>query len=178
MQTLVVNLFGGPGVSKSTNMALVFGKLKTKGINAEMAPEYAKALVWEKRHVALSEQQYIIAKQIYWVTRLVGQVDVVVTDSPILFGLIYGKQPNKYWKQHVLSTFKSWNTCNFLLQRDPDKHLYVEKGRTQTEEEAVAVDKDIEVLLQAEGIHYWPVRVRESDKTADAIVELVEHALY
>jgi hypothetical protein len=89
--TLVVNLFGGPGVSKSTNRALVFAKLKLAGMNVEEAPEFAKELVWEGRHKALRYQQYIIGKQMWRVERLRGEVDVVVTDSPILFGLIYGE---------------------------------------------------------------------------------------
>ena len=40
--TLVVNLFGGPGTGKSTTMAHVFAELKWRGYDCEMSNEYAK----------------------------------------------------------------------------------------------------------------------------------------
>src|SRR5262245_20723095 len=61
--TLTVNLFGGPGCGKSTNAALVFGKLKNDGINVELVTEFAKELTWEGRSGALRFQPYVTAKQ-------------------------------------------------------------------------------------------------------------------
>jgi hypothetical protein len=152
--TLVVNLFGGPGVSKSTNRALVFAKLKLAGMNVEEAPEFAKELVWEGRHRALRYQQYIIGKQMWRVERLRGEVDVVVTDSPILFGLVYGEDYTQAWEDHVIEVFASWRTCNIHLLRDFEKHPYNPKGRTQTQEEAVEVDGKIErVCSHTSGSH-------------------------
>ena len=46
--TLVVNLFGGPGCGKSTLMAGIFHQLKLKGYDCEMVTEFMKDLVWEK----------------------------------------------------------------------------------------------------------------------------------
>ena len=41
-ETLVVNLFGGPGTGKSTMMAGIFAKLKSLGYDCEMCVEFAK----------------------------------------------------------------------------------------------------------------------------------------
>ena len=57
--TLVVNLFGGPGAGKSTLMAYLFYKLKILGVEVEMSPEFAKDLVWEERFNYFDEQIYI-----------------------------------------------------------------------------------------------------------------------
>ena len=47
MNTLVINLFSGPGVGKSTTAAMVFAKLKMNGVDCEMALEFAKEKVWD-----------------------------------------------------------------------------------------------------------------------------------
>ena len=45
--TLVVNLFAGPGAGKSTGAAYIFSMLKMAGIDTEYVNEYAKDKVWE-----------------------------------------------------------------------------------------------------------------------------------
>ena len=47
---LCVNLFGGPGIGKSTTAAGVFNLLKLHGIETELITEFAKDLVWEERY--------------------------------------------------------------------------------------------------------------------------------
>ena len=41
--TLLVNLYAGPGAGKSTGAAYIFAKLKMAGIDCEYVSEYAKA---------------------------------------------------------------------------------------------------------------------------------------
>lgn len=176
-ETLVVNLFGGPGVSKSTNRALVFAKLKLAGVNCEEAPEFAKELVWEGRHKALRYQQYIIGKQMWRVERLRGEVDVVITDSPILFGLVYGEKYTQAWEDHVIEVFQSWRTLNVHLIRDFKKHPYNPKGRTQTQEEAVEIDGKIERMLASVGIPNARVQVKDGQATSDLITDMVKECL-
>lgn len=91
MKTLVVNFYAGPGTGKSTVAAHVFALLKWRGMNVEMALEYAKDKVWEESLAVLSNQIYVLGKQIHRVNRLVGQVDIVLTDAPLGHSLYYGK---------------------------------------------------------------------------------------
>ena len=48
MIMFVINLFGGPGVGKSTAAATIFSKLKTLGFNVEIIHESAKDIYFEK----------------------------------------------------------------------------------------------------------------------------------
>ena len=58
-ETLVVNLFGGPGTGKSTMMAGIFAKLKSLGYECL---EFAKELVWENRLETFSDEAILIRK--------------------------------------------------------------------------------------------------------------------
>lgn len=143
-KTLVVNLYGGPSTGKSTTAAGVFYHLKQKGVNCELAREYAKDVVWKEATSILSDQNYIFAKQNNKLQYLVGKVDVIITDSPLLLSLIYGDQEPETFKQHVLSTYRSYNNLNIMLNR---VKKFNPSGRLQTEEEAKVIDQTCRDLL-------------------------------
>ena len=46
-QTVVINLFGGPGAGKSTCAMEICSELKKHGLSADYVQEYAKELVYE-----------------------------------------------------------------------------------------------------------------------------------
>ena len=87
--TLIVNLYGGPGTGKSSGAAYIFSKLKMAGIDAEYVTEFAKDKVWENNIEAFKCQFYITGKQSFRISRCFGKVDVIITDSPIVLGKIY-----------------------------------------------------------------------------------------
>jgi hypothetical protein len=150
--TLVVNLYGGPGTGKSTTAAGLFALLKERGRNVELAPEFAKDLVWEGRNRVLENQLYILGKQMHRVWRLLGQVDAVITDSPILLALFYAPEWTELHKL-ALDVWSKWNTLDIFITRDPERG-YNPKGRTQTEEEAREVDVGIAYALDAVGVPF------------------------
>ena len=67
---LICNIFGGPGVGKSTTAARIFVGLKDLGINTELATEFAKDKSWEGAHSTLACQPYITGTQIWRIERL------------------------------------------------------------------------------------------------------------
>lgn len=154
MKTIFVNLFGGPGTGKSTICASVFHKLKIKGIETEMALEYAKDVVWEESYKKLDNQIYIFGKQHYRVWRLNGKVQVVITDSPLLNSIIYDKTNNQLLKDLVIYEFKKMNTLNFYIDREVD---YNPNGRMQTLEQALQVDQNYLQLLDTNQIGYTSI---------------------
>lgn len=154
MNTIFVNLFGGPGTGKSTICASVFHALKIKGIETEMALEYAKDVVWEESYKKLENQIYIFGKQHYRVWRLKGKVQVVITDSPLLNSILYDKTNNQLLKDLVISEFKKLNTVNFYIDRDVD---YNPNGRMQTLEQALDVDRRYIELLDSNQIDYTKI---------------------
>jgi hypothetical protein len=149
MKTKVINLFGGPNSKKSTTAYLLTGILKSKGIDTELAGEYAKDVVWGKRFEDLKYQFYITSKQAYRIEKLIGQVEYIICDSPVLLGCIYAPKdyfPN--YKPFLWDIHKSHDSLNFFLKRGEGP--YNPNGRTQTEEEAKALDgkiKDVFDLL-------------------------------
>lgn len=175
--TLVVTLYGGPGIGKSTTRALVFGELKQRGLNIEEAPEYAKELVWEEAIGKLGFQPYIIAKQMWRIRRLDGQVDAVITDTSTLLSLIYGAEENGVtptFREWVIDDYKSRNKLDFFLERDPSRP-YNPAGRTQKNvQEALEADKQIKTLLDTYEIPYSQVRV---DKNGSGHVQIIADAV-
>lgn len=133
----VINLYGGPGTGKSTIMAELFSKLKWAGYNVEMAPEFAKELVWESRHHTLNDQVYIFGKQSHRLHRLRDQVDYIITDSPLLLSLYYNKTSGNTFNQLVEEVYRSYDNVDIFLERTKP---YQAAGRLQTESEAKVID--------------------------------------
>jgi predicted ATPase len=101
--TKFINIFGGPGVGKSTTTAALFSVMKMSGYNVELVTEVAKDFVWEDRATTLTIQPYITIKQFRNLIRLKGKVEYVITDAPILLGCVYA---DKY-APHLPSSYKS-----------------------------------------------------------------------
>lgn len=150
-ETLFINLFGGPGTGKSTFCAELFAMLKKRGIDCEMALEYAKDVVWEESFHKLKNQIYIFGKQHSRLYRLNGKVDVVITDSPLINSIIYDQTNNTYLKELVLHEFSKLNMLNYHLIRTTE---YNPNGRTQTLEGALEVDSIYKQLLDDNRIPY------------------------
>lgn len=155
MKAKIINLFAGPGAGKSTMAANTFTELKLRGQLAELALEFAKDLVWEKRMVTLENQIYVFGKQLQRIKRVADQVDYVITDSPLLFSILYRPADlSPTFDQLVLEVFNDFDNINFFIER---KKEYVPKGRTQTEKEAQALDKKIIELLKGSNVEYMRV---------------------
>ena len=144
--TLVVNLYGGPGTGKSTGAAIITGLLKANGIDAEYVSEVAKDKVWEENREALSNQAYMFGSQYYRISRVLGKVDVVVTDSPLLLTFVYNhdERLGNAFNAVALNVATSYNTLEVLLQR---VKKYNPNGRMQTEAESDEITKQIVSVL-------------------------------
>lgn len=143
---------------KSTQASGLFYRLKMKGVNCELITEYAKDKTWENNQVALNNQLYISANQIYKQERVEGQVNVIITDSPIILGLFYWNDNNKdkstYYKRLIFEIFYEKNNFNVFVRR---KKAYNPIGRNQTEEQAKELDNKIGNLLSDNKLIYTTV---------------------
>jgi len=147
----VINLYGGPGSGKSTTAAGLFYKMKMQHHKVELVTEYAKDLVYADRLDGLLDQQeYIFAKQNNKLHRLRGQVDWVVTDSPLLLSTVYVNpkwQCSKPFNDLVKCTYNTYDNINMFLVRPPE---FQEYGRNHTLEESAEIDKAILNMLDVE----------------------------
>lgn len=155
---VVINLFGGPGAGKSSTAAGLFFKMKSdKHVKSvELITEFAKDLVYAERFKELKNNQiYISAKQHHRMEIVRDQVDYLITDSPLLLGLIY--KPNNYYnffEPLLKELYFSFNNFNILLRRVKEYKGY---GRTQKEEKAKKIDNEIRELLNKNNIKYHVV---------------------
>ncbi len=159
MKTLVVNFFGGPGSGKSSTTASVFSALKWENINCEMSLEFAKDKVWERSPHILDNQLYVFGKQFHRLNRLLGQVDVILTDAPLLNSILYYKGTNEYFPRMVFEEHRQLRNVNIFLQR---LKPYNPSGRLQDEQQAKALDKRVLHILDYLGEDYltWPADPR------------------
>lgn len=174
--TLVVNLFGGPGSGKSTTCAGLFERLKLNGINCEMATEYAKDKVWEESFKTLDDQIYVFGKQLHKINRLLGKVDIIVTDSPLLNSIIYDKEKNEAFKNLVLDQHNKLNNINVFILRN--EH-YEQAGRMQTLEESKQLDAEIVEMLKENNITFSYIQKVGNDGklAADILAEILIKAV-
>lgn len=148
---LLVNLYGAPGAGKSTGATYIFSCLKMLGFNAEYVSEFAKDKVWERSQAVFENQAYIFGKQYFRISRIGDQVDVIVTDSPLLLCAYYNNDPvlGKAFDETVASVANSYSQLNFFVDR---VKAYNPKGRFQTEAQSDQVAGE---LLKA--LDYWKV---------------------
>jgi hypothetical protein len=158
---IVINLFAGPGVGKSTTAARIFAELKLRGVNCEMALEFAKDKVWEESFKTMDDQIYIFGKQFHKIWRLKDKVDVIITDSPLPISIVYDKENSAAFHTLIMEQFDKFENYNFLLERGAE---YQTEGRVQTEEEAKEVDKVVKNVLDDYKIFYTTLPIDEAAK--------------
>lgn len=166
----VINIFAGPGAGKSTTAAILFGRMKLRGLKTELVTEYAKDKVWEKSFGVLGNQLYVFGKQYHKLWRLQEEVDYAVVDSPLAMSLYYGKACGDTFKKLVIEEHNRWPSLNIFLERVKPYQKY---GRYQDEDGARAVDRELRTIIDEAGISCETVP--GNDMAPDRILELIEN---
>lgn len=148
---LIVNFFGGPGSGKSTMTTAVFSELKFRGINCEIASEYAKDLVYENREKTFKDQIYIFGKQHNRIFRLIGEVDIILCDSPLLLTPIYDAEKRPELEKLAIDEHKKHPSYNVFIKRCKK---FNPNGRVHNEEQSIDLDKKISDYLDKINIPY------------------------
>lgn len=161
-RTIVVNAFAGPGAGKTTAAWEIAANLKKKNIEAEYVSEYAKELVWDGKEELLGgtckNQSAVYKEQKHRIDRLLGKVDVIVTDSPIVLSAIYVKEdinPKDEYDRFIkrmIKDFKEYDNFNVFINRD--KNNYQQAGRIHSLEESIQIDNEIKDFLESNDIPY------------------------
>lgn len=144
---IVVNLYGAPGSGKSTLAAAVFADQKQRGRNCELITEFAKDLTWENNQIALANQAYVFGNQYYRMTRCAWEVDILITDSPLLLSILYLKRsttPANALIELALSTHQQFDNLDYFLEGAAE---YDPCGRNESAEEAHKLSFELESTL-------------------------------
>lgn len=176
----IINIFGGPGIGKSSIAAGITYKLKKNHISCDQPYEFPKLLAWDDNHSAIQDQLYVLANQHRGIVKSYGKVDYIVLDSPILLSLTYRnyykgtEYPSSLYGESfdkmVLDTFNQYDNINIVLDRADGVHNNDE--RYQNLEESKELDVVIENSLIENNIPFHKIKV--DDGTVDNIMKLVK----
>jgi tRNA uridine 5-carbamoylmethylation protein Kti12 len=150
-KTQIIALLAGPGAGKSTLAYHLMSAYKERGASVEYVDEYAKFLTWRERLECLKCQPHVLGEQFYRLQGLVGKVDFIVTDSPILLSACYAKEWPKSLRQLAVDLHKMLPCVNYFVKRTKK---YIGEGRNQSEKEARAIDEEVIGLLIRNKIPY------------------------
>ena len=167
----VVNLYGGPCAGKSTLRAAIFAELKFCEYQVEEILEYAKDASWEKRGAKLFRaQEYIFGKQHFRLANVVDEVNLVITDSPILMSQVYigPDWPMPSLRNVVDEAYAQYDNLDIFIDRGRN---YDPKGRNQTHAEAIEIDNKIISLLEEKTQVYY--RIKFGREAVGTIIELM-----
>jgi len=168
---LVINLLGGPGNLKSATAAGIFSLLKLHYINCELVTEFPKDLTWEENWKVLAMQGLVFSEQNRRLARITHDVDVIVTDTSLLFSLLYNKDTlTTEFSEYIMSVYNSYNNLNVNLVRN--KHImYEEFGRKESKNESMQIDVNIKSILNKYKLDY--IEFNTGINTINEIVALI-----
>jgi hypothetical protein len=157
----VINLFGPPGVGKSSVRSGLFWLMKSLHLSVEEVSEYAKYLVLTGRTWQLQDEQlYLLAKQHHKQLILRGHYEYAVTDSPLALCGFYA--PPGYlasFQALVRDAHHSFENLNFYLTRDLDREPFEPAGRVHDLETSRRLDGEMREYLGRERIEYVEVPI-------------------
>lgn len=175
-KTVIVNLYGAPGAGKSTGSAYIFGQLKMNNISVELVREFVKDKIYEKSEGVFNDQVYILGKQHFRQTNVKGNVDVIITDCPLIIQAYY---TDKYkfpyadeLRQLVLKLYSLENNINYFVNRDKP---YNPDGRFQTEADSDSISGNLKEYLDNLGIEYKEINgnITDYDSVVADIIKIV-----
>lgn len=173
---VLVNIFGGPGVGKTTIAAEVFIELSKWGKTVHLMQEKSKVDAWLKKPPTLEDQVRYLAETYDEQAKLLrnGRPEVILSDSPVALVGIYtdlngGLMGNATHLAKSIMTIALGDHSKelpFLLERMGE---YVEDGRFQSEVDAKRLDRDIAFAVYWHYATYYKITVRNA---VDTIVKM------
>lgn len=152
MKTTVINLFAGPSTGKTTLATRLFSELNiTKPFGEPcLVFEYAKELVYQKRFDLLEDQPHVTSEQCRRLSIYVNNVDLIVTDSPILLGLVYSPPHHLAKTKEIIDSMSDHvDNINFFIERMGNE--FDPRGRMGSLDDALQKDQEIKDMLISSG---------------------------
>jgi nicotinamide riboside kinase len=153
MKKLLINVFGGPSIGKTTIAAELFVELKKNHVEVELVSEFPKDVVVEERPNALEHQWYITGTQAYRIHTAYKCMQAVITDSPILLGPVYDVDASPALLALSLEHHEKYNNLNIMLTRSLD-YEHSMAGRVHSLTQSVSIDNRIMRFLDDQSIPY------------------------
>ena len=169
MNTIVINLIGGPCSGKSTQAAKLFSALKERGIRAELLTEKIKPYIYEKNNSAINCQIKLFAEELYELQNLNGKCDIIVHDGSLINNVVYDLSNNHLFHSLVIQEFNKFNNITFFLNREDIP--FESFGRIHDRDESLDLDEKIKNAHRFAGINFNEV------SSKNAVEEIISFAL-
>lgn len=161
--TKIINIFGGPGIGKSTTIAGIFHEMKKNQLDVEISHEFAKDLVWNNQFDILNEDQlYVFANQYRRISRLINRVDYIIADCPLLMCIPYIAEGFfTTLEPLIVEAWNRFDNQSFLLTRPTDVK-YENEGRYHDEEGSIKKHNEIVDVLNKYDVSYTEFNVNHA----------------
>nr|MBP3723974.1 AAA family ATPase [Campylobacter sp.] len=147
---LVINIFGAPGVGKSTLAKNLQEFMQKQGYGSYLVEEFATKLIKENRIDELKDQIFVSQNQANMIKFGLDQSNLVICDSPLQLGKIYNSDYTKENKVSNLIDYaeKNYTSIDLFLQHDSQtEKTYTMQGRVHTLEESKFKEKELLAIL-------------------------------
>ena len=172
-KSLIINIYGGPGSGKSTCADYIFSQLKMHNINAELITEQTKVEAYKQNTEFFENQFYIDGCASYQIKQLFGNVDVIITDSPLRMNYLYALEHNKpKLAEAILEDLEQYKNCteNFFIKRPDD---FQQEGRIHSEEDSKKIDESIKNMLNEQQINFIETKHNELNEVVKRLLNSV-----
>lgn len=165
--TVIINAFAGPGAGKTVSAWEIAAKLNRLGYETELVTAYAKELVWNGRSEMLDgsieNQLEILQEQVHRIDLLVGKVDFIITDAPLLQNAQYLREYDEDYELLTLSLFKQYRNFSYIVE---------ERSKQQRDQEQ-GVDMDSQIVETLKRLNIYAGRYTNNtiEKTVSNIVK-------
>ena len=178
--TLIVNIYGGPGAGKSTTALQLVAELKKRGFHSEYISEVAKEYVYAKNfdvlNGSLKNQKQIFSEQQHRQDLMIGNVDVAITDAPLLLNTIYtnSDEITLEYSSHIMDEYNKYNNYNIYINRDLSVK-FENEGRIHNLSESIEKDGEIKSMLIKNSVIFDEFDRDNISEIADKIVEKLHY---
>lgn len=160
MKTKVINIYGSPGVGKSTTAAGLYYKMKSLDYDVELVREFCKKWGYTKKKIRKVDQVYFFNKQLNEEQDLYGTVQYLITDSPLHLASFY--MEHNFKKTYLTDAVNDYlneiknatESYNFFLE--PGKK-YNSTGRLETQEQAIVIDAKLKLYLFNNNVNFLAI---------------------
>lgn len=159
----LINIYGGPGTGKTTVAAVLFARMKQKGMFVDMCMEYAKELVYTGKLRGTNEYAIWDEQRRRHNVMLHGGVDFVITDAPLMQKVVYSQlfsgATDRELGDMVLeaeNTELRYTRSLDIMLPEPPKEIDL-KGRVHGYFDSLRIHNHTRQLLQNHGHLFYPV---------------------
>lgn len=118
MNTIFINLVGGPGSNKTAIAAGLYAALKNSVSNVEILYNSVTRHILQNDTLLLSSQIPIFGEELLQMLSVNGKADICIRDCSLLNNIVYDIEDNQLFHALVLQEYKKFTNIDFFINRE------------------------------------------------------------